>query len=199
VIDRLTCAIVDEHDLVVRFVAGRLSKTEAEALEEHCLTCDRCWTELRLATRVHAAADAGTMQAPAVILHGERSRLGKKRILAWGALAASFATAAIGLRLLSRSGPIEHERGAGATLTVTAARSSDGLTLDWSDVDGAARYVVEVMTTEGELLARREVTRSDVAIRLRAQPDNTHRLTVFVTAYDALGTRLAESPMDSVP
>lgn len=45
---QLTCADIAEQDLMARYVAGRLSDDDVEALESHYLTCAHCYTELRL-------------------------------------------------------------------------------------------------------------------------------------------------------
>jgi hypothetical protein len=105
------------------------------------------------------------------------------------------------VHLVSRSGGEDDiQRGAGGDLALTATRTSGGeLRLDWSDVDGAARYLVEVNRQDGSLVSSREVTPSELVIDLPPDAVADGSLTVSVTAVDALGTRLGQSPLVSVP
>lgn len=195
--DRLTCGTVDERDLVARFVGGSLPEAEAEALERHCLACERCWSELRLASRVHAAAAAEPVAATSAPPAAGSAPV----LLRWGGLAAAIVIAAAAVHLLTRPGQeADVERGAGSRLTVTVERSEPGvIELDWNAIEGAARYTIEVIDAEGGTTLTRDVVATEARIEVPRDPGAAGALTVSVIAYDALGTRLAESPLAAVP
>jgi CHAT domain-containing protein len=50
----LDCALVDEQDLVSRYIGRKLSPEEAETFEEHYFGCERCWGEVKGATEIRA-------------------------------------------------------------------------------------------------------------------------------------------------
>ena len=51
----LDCTLVDEQDLVSRYIGRRLSPDEAETFEEHYFGCERCWAEVKAGAEVKAS------------------------------------------------------------------------------------------------------------------------------------------------
>ena len=196
--EKLTCEFVDHHDLLARFVAGRLTEQEAQALEEHCLECDRCWSELRLALRIHAAAHAPEVTAaPARAI-----AVGKVVPRRWtlGLLAAAALVIAVGglsLRYLTRPEP-DLVRGAPSFRLKAAATSDGGVRLVWPEVQSASRYVVSMASSDGRLLLSREVTSTSATVS-GTEIATQRGLRATVTAFDALGGQLAESDPTTLP
>jgi tetratricopeptide (TPR) repeat protein len=53
--DVAVCDAIRERDLVGRYIAGKLSESEASEFESHYLTCERCQQEVRLGAAIAAA------------------------------------------------------------------------------------------------------------------------------------------------
>jgi tetratricopeptide (TPR) repeat protein len=88
--DPITCEDVAERALIERYVAGRLDRADAGALEEHYLFCARCRDDVRLAVAVRGAlpsVQAGPLRTP-------------RRFVRFG-IAAALAAAAIAAVLLA--------------------------------------------------------------------------------------------------
>lgn len=51
----LDCTLVDEQDLVSRYIGRKLSPEEAETFEEHYFGCERCWGEVKAGAEVRAS------------------------------------------------------------------------------------------------------------------------------------------------
>jgi hypothetical protein len=199
VTEKLTCAIVQDQDLVARFVADRLPEAEVDRLEEHCLTCEECWSELRLALKISAAAHA-EMEGlePAV---GPVVRTGSTiRYLPWLAVAATVLLAAGIFTWVRQPAEAVLERGAFNQIHVTANRTAaGGVRVEWPAIEGADRYTATVTTGSGRLVASREVTGTTTtfdSIRLVA---GDVRPAISVEAFDALGNRLGKSDPIPVP
>jgi hypothetical protein len=199
VTERLTCADVDEQDLVSRFVSGRLSEEEAQAFESHCLECDRCWAELRLALSVHAATGGAELHAESRPIAVEQPR----RPFLWraAAIAAGVVLAIVGIRWLWHAPDAQQiERGPGEIAALSLSWTAKGeLLVNWPDVGQAARYVVALRTADGRALATRETTESQLTLDARVTDEAAGALVVSVAAYDALGNALGESEPASVP
>lgn len=93
----LTHDDITERDYVERYVAKTLSPSDEEAFESHFLTCDRCQSEIRLATGVRSLAGSAGIAQTARPTHG-------RRVAGWiGGLA--LAASIVALLLLPRRAP----------------------------------------------------------------------------------------------
>jgi hypothetical protein len=198
VIDRFNCDVVDEHDLVARFVAGRLTEAEAQALEVHCLECEKCWSELRLALKVHAAAEPdgiASTHARAAATAGAAAR--RPRVWMWAAAAALILAAGASWLLQRNQPPTEIERGGLQLERVNVSVQNGTIVIAWPPVDEASRYVVSVLGPNGHLLAQRETAATRAEFDASAIPVSGALATV--EAYSALGDRIATSALTPLP
>jgi hypothetical protein len=119
-----------------------------------------------------------------------------RKPIAWGAaaLAAGIILAIAGSQLLQRpKGPSEIERGAGAPMAVSATRTTENtIAVGWQDVEHAARYAVTISTADGRTIATGETTARHLDLKV-TQSAGASPFVVAVEAFDALGTRIAES------
>ena len=186
---QLTCAEVDEQDLDVRYLAGRLSGDVADAFEQHYFGCDRCWglVQRGLDARAGTAPTHGTRKAPV-----DRPR----RVLRWWSLAAA-ATIAIAVGTwrfaATRGPPAEALRGRSHALLITARATERALTAAWVPVSGAAIYRVQLFAPDGRLLVDREVADTTVAFPVESLPANLHAALWKVAALDQLRNELEAS------
>jgi CHAT domain-containing protein len=100
----LDCTLVDEQDLVSRYIGRKLSPEEAETFEEHYFGCERCWGEVKTGAEVRAAVPDERATVPAS--HGTVVK-GPWRTIALLAVAAAVAIAAAGILVRSRRSPTE--------------------------------------------------------------------------------------------
>ena len=184
-------------DSAVRYVAGKLSGSEADSFEEHLFSCDRCLSEARLGLDIKAAAppQAGGSAGPA------------SRRIFWRplAIAAALAVGLLGAWQLQRPrGPVADgvTRGeAVRALAVTARPSADGVEVSWTAVPRADIYRVEISTGDGGLLLKRDVPETSVSVRKADLAVATGgALFVHVTALDGVRQEIAaSSPVSIVP
>ena len=105
--------MVHDHDLVAKFLADRLSDEEVRAFEKHCLECDACWAELRLALGIHvAAAEKPFVSAPVGARSGQNGSTAR-RLPVWLLPAAAVFIFAVGASWMVQRPPpaAEVERG----------------------------------------------------------------------------------------
>jgi len=192
VTDALTCAIVDEQDLVTKYVAGELTEAEEQQLEAHCLRCEQCWEDLRLALKVRAAT---MTQAP---VSARPAQAGpalavQSRSVWWAAAAAVLVVCLGGGWWLRQRAPVENVERSAPPLERVQARSRQGsLVVSWPDVSGATRYAVTVAASDGHSIARSEVSEGHAEFHVpEGLPPGT---VVTVEAFSPLGDHLASSP-----
>lgn len=149
--DQLTCARVDEADLDLRYLTGKLSDQEADAFEYHLATCERCWALVEQGANVGAARLPAAPAACAV-----RTVPRPYRRWAVMALAACLAVVAVGLWQLDPRTPADELRGDTDTLLVRLAPVTSALRVTWSPVAEASRYRVRLHRPDGGLLLERE-------------------------------------------
>lgn len=184
-------------DSAVRYVAGRLSGSEAEAFEEHLFTCDRCLNEARLGLEIRAAASPQS--------RGLTEQASRRVLWRPLAIAAAFAAALLGGWHLQRSkGPAADgvTRGEDVrALAVQAHSGADGVEVSWTPVSRADVYRVEVSTGEGRLLLKRDVPGTSVSVgKADLVAAAGGALYVRVTALDGLRQEIAaSSPVSIVP
>jgi hypothetical protein len=100
----LSCDEIVGRALIERYVAGKLSAAEVEALESHYLTCSRCQTDLRLAAAIRAVLPEVQDTSPAATVSPiaeAKHRFGRRRRAL--ATAAAIAAALAGVLLLRPS------------------------------------------------------------------------------------------------
>ena len=177
-------------DSAVRYVAGKLSESEAEAFEDHLFTCDRCLSEARLGLEIKAAASPRS---------GGLVEKASRRVL-WRplAIAATLAAVFFGAWQLQRPRSPAADgvtRGEDArALAVTAHAGAESVEVAWTPVPRADVYRVEVSTGEGRLLLKRDVPATSISLGkadLLAAAGGT--LYVRVTALDDLRQEIATS------
>ena len=100
----LDCTLVDEQDLVSRYIGRKLSPEEAETFEEHYFGCERCWGEVKAGAEVRAAVQDVRATVP-----DSRGTVvkGPWRTLALLAVAAAVVIAAAGILVRSRRSSTE--------------------------------------------------------------------------------------------
>jgi hypothetical protein len=188
------CDWIEQNDAVSRYVGGRLGDGEIEGFETHCLTCERCWSELRAAVELRHAAGVEFV-APPVRPRSDRNL--------WPLLAAAAALAvmAVGLRDLTRRTeevPREttYRSAAVPVLALVVRPSGPGeLEISWTPVADADSYALEILSSDGSTVLERETRttsfRLDAASLPEAAPGNPFFATV--EARDSMQQLLARS------
>jgi hypothetical protein len=184
----LRCTVVDEQDIVEKYLAGRLNDAEAREFEAHWFGCDTCWAKVHLAAKVRAAAEARPVDVPAN--PPLRSSVTSARMALWG-VAAALVLVVGGFWVAGRHDAVRIERSGAGLDHVTVLKNDEGLSLTWDPVSGAARYRVEVVKSDGQVAITREVQSPMVQLDRSAIAAGA---TVTVEAYSALGDKLATSP-----
>jgi hypothetical protein len=174
-----------DDDKLRRYALGTLTEQEAETVEAHYFACDRCWHELERIVEVRAAFDGAT---------GARTSGKHRRGLQGLAMAAVLAIAAAGLWLwMPRpgEGEVETLRGADGSLDLSVTSSGERWTAEWPDVPGAASYVLEVMTADGQSLLSIETIEASADVAL---PSGTGGVTYWkVQALDSMRQTIERS------
>ena len=186
------CGTVEEDDVVLAYLAGRLSGGDVETFERHYLGCDRCAAELERAVELRAA-----LRAPSTDVGRAWWR---SRALA---VAASIAFVAVGLafmapRLWHSVAPVGTAegpwRGGAQDLAVTALLSpGGGITLSWAPHPDAQSYTVRVLAGDGTTVLDRETTEAKMAIEAAELAGASVPLRVRVKAMSALGYAVGQS------
>ena len=159
-----TCEEIADGALIERYLSDRLSESETEQLESHCLTCARCATDLRLGLVVRKALsqpDQSTARPPLEVVAPSDRRA--RRWLA-GRTAAALAAAAVlaGLllvwpsRLDDESSRTRREEGtadeAGPVLAMPVGEVARPEEFRWSPVTSADLYRVTVYDAAGDVV-----------------------------------------------
>ncbi len=155
----LTCAEVDERDLDLRYLTGKLSEQEAEAFEAHYSSCDRCW----------ALVEPGASLRAARLPDGAAARAatgGTRPHRRWWlmALAASLAVVALGLWQRAPRPAPDQLRGDADTLALHLAPATSALRVSWPPVPDAGRYRVRLHRRDGGLLLQEETGDTTFAV-----------------------------------
>jgi hypothetical protein len=196
-----TCPYEGEREVRSSYLAGRLSEAEATAFEEHYLGCPLCAEAIEIGTKMRSAYGKAPV-APGVAA----SAATRLRWLPLAA-AAAIAFAAIGVWQIARRPPDAAptsvvRSGATTVLRVSIERSPAGdLSVSWTPISQASRYVVQVLTSDGRSLwtsESREPHRIVPAASL-ASANPGAALDVQVEALDAMERVIATSEPLAVP
>ena len=167
----LTCDDVAQHGLIERYVAGRLSEPDANALESHYLTCSRCQAEIRLALAIRdALAEAREAPWTEPRLTPKGANLERRRVPRWIATrrtaAVLAAAAAIAGLLLVQPWELrvhrvsdhreEADSGAAPTLLEPVGETRAVAEFRWTSVADADLYRVTVYSAAGQVLVEVE-------------------------------------------
>src|SRR6476659_10109169 len=143
--DQPNCLYTDDSDIEQRYLAGKLSETDAEEFERHYFECDACWNRVQRGAEIKAALHASERPVqtsePVRPIEREPLKLPPRRrsLGSWAAYLATAAVVVIGVGLWRRSDhatetntvpiapAVEPTRGAGASLIVSSHATSDGL------------------------------------------------------------------------
>ena len=156
------CSFADT-DAASRYVAGTLAREDADRFEEHAFACERCAEEVERGSAVRLA------------LRRTRPR---RRWIPLTAAAAALVVAS--LLLIERDDP-RVRRGEDASIVVKV----EGRRVEWSAVNGAARYVVTLASEDGTVVGERETTSTSTTV--------SSGLFVTIRALSADGEELARS------
>ena len=165
-----------DDETLHRYALGRLPDQQAEAVEEHYFGCDRCWSEIERTVEVRASFDdtaaAGRSTTP-------------RRLLQGLAMAAVIAIAALGLWLWTPpAGDGEILRGGEGGFELSVGSSEGTWTVEWAAVPGAASYLLEVTTRDGQSLLSLETVQPKADLTL---PEGTRGVTYWkVQALDTM-------------
>jgi hypothetical protein len=196
----IDCDWVERNDGVSRYVGGRLGDSEVEGFETHCLSCERCWPELRAAVELRDAAGVEFVARPVV-----RPRL-EKNLWTLLAAAAAVAVMAIGLRDLTRRAeeiPREtvYRSIAGRALALVVQSNGSGdVELSWTPVPDAEKYALEIVASDGTTVLERETSTPSIRLDGASIPEAAPSITYFATveARDSMQQVLARSERTKV-
>lgn len=192
--DHLTCARVDEKDLDLRYLTGRLSDQEAEAFEAHYFTCDRCWALVQQGAPVRA------VRLPPAPAAARQARRRPSTYRLWLPLALAAGLAALAFGLWPRQPPAfpsDGLRGDTHTLPVRIDALPATLGASWPPVRDAGRYRVRLHRPDGGLVMERETSDTSISLSrdsLALRPDDS-TLFWLVEALSRTGTVVARSPL----
>lgn len=168
----MSCEAIVDDALIERYLAGRLSETETEALESHYLTCARCQAELRLGATIRHVL-------PEVQAASRGGDLGAAEVAGWrfgrgariGAVAAVIAAVLAGVLLFN---PLDVERpghrdAAPGSDAVPALEAPIGAaeaneTFRWRPVASADLYRVTLYDAAGNVLWEIETPEIEAAL-----------------------------------
>ncbi len=194
------CRRGEEHDLAIRYLAGKLPEAEAEAFERHYLSCDRCWGEVSQGAQLRTAfGNAPVAGAALTAAAGRRDY--------WTPLAAAAVVAlvAFGLARTAATPSIAPQtstvlRGSGANrleLTITKAPAAHAI-LEWTSDPEAATYRIQIMRADGVPVLTSETPDATLRLDVGALPGEPGQpLVARIEAVDAMGRIV--STTDSVP
>jgi hypothetical protein len=198
------CPYVEEHDLIGRYLAGKLPERKAEAFEVHSLDCSRCWAEIQLAGEVRETLGQSFVQPAST-----RAAVADRKRDFWTPLAAAATVAVIILgwsHLASRTEPLPDSRvfrtSAVDSLDLTArVDRSRQVRLEWSSHPDARSYRIEILRSDGLSVWKRETPELSATVdtnSLPAQPTGVS-LLARVEALDTMHQVLAASNLVPVP
>jgi hypothetical protein len=193
----IDCKYVEANGLATLYLEGRLSQGEAEAFEQHYLSCESCRNDLQTMSELRAA-----LGKPAVVPIDRRSASAP----AWRLLAAAAAMsiAAFGIWQLAHrpatapASPVY--RGPNDVLTVKREAFPDGMVrLTWVPNAEAQTYLVEVLTADGVSVWKKETPETKIA--LESSSLGAHQgvsLDARVQALDSMRQVVATSDLISL-
>jgi putative zinc finger protein len=199
---QITCELVDERDLDIRYLAGRLSEEEASAFEAHYFECERCWALVKEGAAVASANPGPSANQPAPAPATPVIPLPRRRAGSWVpiAVAASLAIAAVfAWRAIEsrRTGGGTAVRGVADSLTVRATTGAAGWQAAWAPAAGAASYRLRLYDADGRMLLERD--RADTTATLAADSlaalQRGAPIYFEVEALDALRRPLVRTPL----
>ena len=198
----IDCDSVEERDLVVRYLGGRLPEAEAEAFEVHYFGCERCWGEVRGAAEIRAAHGLPVLAAPSQVKRDKGRDV-------WTLLAAAAAVAlmVVGLRQLVQRSEVSPQeavwRGSSAgdlpvEITQGAPRQ---VVLRWQPHPEAQVYVVEIFAPDGASVWRRETAETTVSLDGEALTPRSTGISFLATveALDTMRRVVAKSEPKRLP
>ena len=194
--DHLTCARVDEEDLDLRYLTGRLSDQDAEAFEAHCFTCDRCWGLVQQGANIRAVRSPS---APATRQAPKRPPTYRRWVPL--ALAAGLAVLAFGLWPRHPPVPSDGLRGDAHMLPVRVDTLTATLGASWPAVSDAGRYRVRLHRPDGGLVIERETSDTSLSLSRDSLALRADDSTLFwlVEALSRTGAVVARSPLVPQP
>jgi hypothetical protein len=166
-------------DAIPRYLTGKLEPAEAERFEEHSFACDRCWTEVEVATAIRART----------------SRAARRSALVPLSLAASVVILSLSAWLFMARRDVRDEqtttRGASVPIHLSISQQDKMTTVRWKAVPNAASYAVSMFDADGTLLRHASSPTPAMTIPGPARG----RTFVRVDALDASGHRIGTSSL----
>lgn len=189
-LQEITCADVEDRDLVSGYVSKTLPEADAETFERHYLGCSRCWEELQLAGEIRTA----TAESAAGAVGPVRRRF--YLVLPFAAAAMVMLSVILWQRQQNSEPALsESLRSSSGQLQVEAIPDrASKLQVRWTPISGAARYRLRVSTSDGIPVLQRELETTTFDVGHTDLPPSPSALTIVVEAFDALGNPLAASP-----
>jgi anti-sigma factor RsiW len=185
------CLYADDDDLLRKYVAGKVTESEAETFEGHLFECDRCRTELEQTLAIRAA-----MQKPS-----------QASLLQWRfpsvisvAAAAAVIVLVVGLwQWRSRSETVmQSVRGAErGELAATAHLTRGVLNVTWKATPSAREYAVQLFTGAGTPLQSVRTSDTKASLPLGSVPSGTP-LYWRVQAIDENGVVISSSQLQRI-
>ncbi len=194
------CHRGDEHDIAIRYLAGKLPDAEAEAFERHYLACDACWASVEQGTQLRTAfGNAPVAGAAPTAAAGRRDY--------WTPLAAAAVVALVAFGLSRIAGtpvlaPLDSPvlRGSGTNrleLTIRKAPAANAI-LEWTSDPEAATYRIQIMRADGVPVLTSETPDATLRLDVGALPGAPGQpLVAKIEAVDAMGRVV--STTDPVP
>lgn len=190
----ITCDLVDEHDLDVRYLSGGLDEPLAATFEEHFFGCERCWSLVHGGAAVRAASRDADQRA-VVAAPVRRGRWWVPAAVAASITLVSFGTWRVTTG--SDDAGVDVMRGGGDSVSVAISSSGGDWRAAWRPVPGAASYRARLFDGAGGVQLEREspdtmlVLPSDTLVRLHG----TAPLYLEVAAFDSLRRPTARSAL----
>src|SRR5262245_57762625 len=146
---RLSCDDIAASDVVARYVAGKASEQESEALELHVLECEACAADLRSAVEFRAALVEDVPVASTAEV-GTSSKSRRRSLLVGLAVAASlFVAVGIVWERNRRPIPVTILRGPEDGFTLAMDWQPDGsLKVAWEALPGATSYRIHLSSPD---------------------------------------------------
>lgn len=194
------CLRGEEHDVAIRYLAGKLPEGEAEAFERHYLSCDRCWADVEQGAQLRTAfGNAPVAEAVATAAAGRRDYGTPLAAAAVVALVAFGLARIAGTPVLApRDSPVL--RGSGANrleLTIRKAPAAHAI-LEWTSDPEAATYRIQIMRADGVPVLTSETPDATLRLDVGALPGAPGQpLVAKIDAVDAMGRIV--STTDAVP
>ncbi len=158
--ETLSCDEIVGRALIERYVAGKLSEAEVEALESHYLTCARCQTDLRLAAAIRSVLPEVQDTLPDTTVSpiaAARSRSGRRtRVLAAAAAIAAVLAGVLLLRPSDIDSPSHREAvsetGIAPNLEVPIGEVEAVEEFSWAAVTSADLYQLTLYDAAGDVI-----------------------------------------------